>query len=410
VNPEERLDRLLERYDGATDATSAREAAQIDAAQAVRALRAIPVPADFAARLEARVRERASALATPDTIGQPQRRAGQPQGIAPTEPSAPPSLSKMGGGGARRAVLAGGGALAALVLLAGVLFAASANSVPGDWLYGIKQFRNQIALAQAATPTDRAEVLIQQLRGAVSDLRAEIGSGHVDADIEQALGIVAADTRAAQAAVAALPSGAGRTQAAQDLAGALAYEQATLHHLVTQVDWPVRLAISAQLGMLGIPVPAITAVSIIEQGNGDARVTIRGSDFAAGAQVWLDGTPAGTLLSVTPTRIIVRFSAVLLTGPHQLGVQNPDGTAASSVISGGISNGQGAPLATATPGAQSTPGNGRGHRDPTPSPKGTPVSGTGRRTPTPSTGSGIGTGNGTNHPTPTRGRNNGGGR
>ncbi len=424
MNPEERLDHLLDQHADGADAASAREAGQLDAAQAVRALRAVPVPTDFAARLEARLRLRARELqseddtvAAPATSGPTSATARRDGKRGAARPTMPPM---------RRIVFAGGGALTALVLLAGLLFAASAQSVPGDWLYGVKQLRNQIALAQAATPAARAEVLIQQLHGAVSDLQAEISSGHGDANIQQALRIVASDTQRAQTAVAALPAGTSRTQATRDLAATLTYEQTTLHQLVTRADWPVRLAISGQIGALGAPVPTITAVAITAQGNGDDRVTITGTNFATAAQVLLDDAPAGPPLSLTPTRIVIRCTAAVLAGPHQLGVQNPDGTAASYTITGGAANGQGAPQGTTTPGtpgAQGTPGNGNGngngHHDPTPSPQRTPGSGNRRPSPTPASGNGSGrhtptpgggNGNGSGHPTPTPSGGNGHGK
>ncbi len=256
------------------------------------------------------------------------------------------------------------------------LFVASANSVPGDWLYGFKQLRQQITLAQAHTPEDHAQVAIQQLNGAVADLRAEVNDNHADKNVLQAIAVVHTATLAAQGAVAALANSPAGAQAQRDLAHAIANEQSTLQSLLSRVHWEVRVALTTQLGMVGVPVPNIRGVTITVTGNGQALAIITGAGFAVDAQVMVDGSPLGTVQVLTPTHVIVKIPTQTLTGgAHHIGVLNPDGTAAEYPLPAiDDSHGHGGnPHPQNTPGPTGSSSNGHGG---TPVPA--PVKGKGR--------------------------------
>ncbi len=364
MNPEDRLDHLLRRQPIDPGEISAREAEMLDAAADVEALRGIRVPSDFAARLETRLRARAREL---------QSGAAQPpslNGRHPRKGVFPPS--------ARRIFIAAGSALALLLVMGIALFAASANSLPGDWLYGIKQLRNQIALSQAHTPADRARLSIQQLLDALGDLRAEVREGRGDSDILQALAVVHTQTHNAQAAVAAIPAGRERTQEQQALAAAIADEQSLLRNLLASAHWPVRVALTTQLGATGAVVPAISSVNVIFTGSGQAIITISGAHFASGALVLLDNAPLGQVQAFAPDHLILKLPANDLSpGSHVIGVQNPDGTAAAYGFTAGSPHNRSGARPTPEPAHTPNPpgnGNGNGHHG-TPTPSGTPGKG-----------------------------------
>lgn len=361
MNPEDRLDDLLAR--GATDAPIGDPlAASLEAANEVRQLQSIPLPPALVGRLEAAVRARARALqqeeiATIPRLPTPRPRHGTPGALRPT----------------RRLVVAGASALMACLLIGIILINASAHSLPGDWLYGIKQWQNQLTLAQAQTPEDRAKVTLQQLANALTDLRAEIADHHADANVQAALTIVTKATQTAQTAANGLPAGAARQQAQVNLAQALSAERATLTTLLKQVDWPMRLLFTKQLGALGAAVPQITAVTVTKE-TGNVLLRIQGSRFLPGITVLLDGQLLGLPSTFTSTLVSLQVHRVVWDGrDHLVGVQNPDGTAAEITVpnagasnGNGGSNGNGNGNPTPVPGA--TPGNGHGHHGATPTP------------------------------------------
>ena len=142
-----------------------------------------------------------------------------------------------------------------------------------------------------------------------------------------------------RSAVAALPDGSQRTSAQQDLTNVLAQEDQTVRQLLPQLDWPMRLLFTQQLGKLGDPVPTVTHVTVRAQLNGTLLITLTGTHFAPQAVFVLNGKSVGTVSQVTPGQLvaIIRTSQ-WSSGSHALGVLNPDGTAAQRVISGGGSN------------------------------------------------------------------------
>jgi uncharacterized membrane protein YgcG len=346
MTPEEQLDRLIEvhKRNGALRPVGDDELlARLDAADALAALRRVEVPDAFAARLEARVRQRARSLSQPD-----QRLTFVPRSAS--QDKARPFF--------RRAWV-GGLVMAATLLLACIgAFTAAASSLPGDPLYGLKQVEQQVSLTLAGSAQSRAQVNISHLRSAVADLSDEVYAGRSDADVMQALSIVADETRESQAAVVAMSAGPDRDAAQQDLTGALTQEEQTLRQLLARVDWSLRVAFTGQLGALGDTVPTITQITVKQQSDNALVVTVTGTNFTAETQFVLNGQPRGTLLSQTATQMVVALSQDDWHGKRQsIGVQNADGTAAQGTFTGDEHGGDGH---DGTPGAAGTPGDGEG--------------------------------------------------
>jgi len=320
MNPEEYVDRLLdrrERGERQLPVSNDEVAASLAAAEVLTQLREIDVPSEFASYLELYIRARSFGQQTSNALPvvHPRSRAGTHRFLARP---------------AWTAVLG----IAAVLLVACIgLLTASARSLPGDTLYGVKQAENQLTLTFAGGPQDRASAQIEQLQSALLDLRTVVTEGRADDAIRLALASIAANTDASRGAVAALPAGAGREAAELGLDGVLAQEEQTVRHLLDQVDWPVRLAFTRQLGALGDAVPTVTQVMVRQESNGTLLITLTGTHFAPHAALVIDGRPRGIVSQSTSQQLVaVLGSSAWSAGPHALGVRNPDGTAAQMVL------------------------------------------------------------------------------
>ncbi len=317
MNPEEYVDRLIEqreRGEKPLPVITAEVAASLAAAEVLTQLQEIAVPPAFAGYLELYLRARARSFgqqtSTAIPVVRPRSRAG-----------------------VRRSWTAVLGFAAVLLAACISILTASARSLPGDTLYGLKQAEYQFTLNFASGPQDRASAQIDQLRNALVDLRTVVTDGRADDAIRLALSSVAATTNASRGAVAALPAGAEREAAQRDLDGVLAQEEQTVRHMLNQVDWPVRLAFTQQLGALGDPIPTVTQVMVHAQSNGMLLITLTGTHFAPHAELIIDGRPGGMVSQSTSQQVVaVLSSSAWSAGAHALGVRNPDGTAAQMAL------------------------------------------------------------------------------
>jgi hypothetical protein len=243
----------------------------------------------------------------------------------------------------RRIVVAAGSAITAVLLAAIFLAVASANSVPGDWLYGLKQFGNSVAYANAPNATGKAQVAVQQLQTALVDLRTEVTNQRSDADVKQAIAIVVTYTQNAQLATDSLPAGSDRDASQSALESALSDEQATLHNILNQRDWSLRLICTQQLGALGEVIPQITNVQITPSGVETSRITITGTHFSTGAQVYINGRPLRVAPTATATTLTVLAVGYESDDLRTVGVLNPDSTATEFILRGSSFSNQGTP-------------------------------------------------------------------
>ena len=324
MNPEEHLDRLIEqREHGMEPLPVANDeiAASLAAAQALTQLNEIDILPAFAQRLEESIRARARDLARQDGKTLPTTSSMSiPCPVRPLRPQRSRT---------RRAWIAALGIAAALVLACLGILTTSARSLPGDTLYGLKQAEEQFTLNFASSPHDRISVQIDQLHSALTDLNTVVNGGRGDDAIRMALNTVADKTNNARGAVAALPTGTDRDTEQANLDGILAEEDQTLRGLLNQVDWPIRLAVTGQLGALGDPVPTVTRVTALIQSNGTFLITLTGTHFAPDARLVIDGQSAGTVTQNTPGQLVAVISNLTgLHGEHEIGILNPDGTAA----------------------------------------------------------------------------------
>jgi hypothetical protein len=323
VNPEEYLDRLIERREHCVDVPiSVAEdeiAASLAAAKLLTQLQEIEVPHEFSKRLELSIRNHANNLAEQNcrTI-----LAARPRSLAGSQRFP------------RRHIWVSVFRIAAvlMVVCVGVL-TASARSIPGDALYGLKQAENQFALTFASALQSNATLQIDQLRSAIIDLKTVVNDGRDDDTIRLVLANVVGKTSDSREAVATLPAGFEQEAAQRDLASILAEEEQTLRYLLVDVDWPMQLAFTQQLSALGDPVPAVVHVVIRTQSNGTLMITLTGSHFASQVELMINGRPTGMLGQNIPGQLVAVISNSLLSsGANAIGVRNPDGTAAQLVF------------------------------------------------------------------------------
>ena len=322
MNPEEYLDRLIERNEHGElyiPSTNDDVAASIAAAEALVQLKEINIPHGFANNLELSIRACAHSLTEQSRLNIPLAQSRSPIGRQ--------SFFK------RRTWVA-------LLRVAAVFFVAcvgvltaSARSLPGDALYSLKQAETQFTLTFAGAPQNRASLQIDHLRSALVDLNTVVNQGRDDDAIRLALDTVAAKTSDSLEVVAALPMDSERAAAQQNLDSAIAQEEQALRQLFGNVDWPVRLAFTQQLGALGDPVPTVTNVVVRPQSNGTLLITLTGSHFAPQAQLMIGGRQIGMVNQSIPTQLVAVLSNTAWTpGVYAIGVRNPDGTAAQFIL------------------------------------------------------------------------------
>jgi len=325
MKPEEYLDRLIESREHGLEPlplASGEVAAGLAAARTLERLNELDVPPDFARRLELSIRLRSRELARENDSSHADTR---PLRLSiPRSPRQHPRRLAM-----HRAWIAALGIAAALILACAGILTVSAQSLPGDPLYGLKQATEQFQMNFSSNPQDRINAQIDQLHNTLADLNTVVSNRRSDDAIRVALNAIADDTRSAREAVAALPAGTDRDTAQQNLQNALNEEDQTLRNLLTQVDWPIKVAFTQQLGALGDPVPTVTHVTTALQSNGTLLITLTGTHFAPGARLVIDGQPAGTVTANTPGQLTAVLSnPARLFDRHGIGILNPDGTAA----------------------------------------------------------------------------------
>jgi len=323
MKPEEYLDRLIESREYGLEPlplASGEVAAGLAAARTLERLNELDVPPDFARRLELSIRLRSRELARENDSSHADTR---PLRLSIPRSPRPRRLAM------HRAWIAALGIAAALVLACAGILTVSAQSLPGDPLYGLKQATEQFQMNFSSSPQDRINAQIDQLHNTLADLNTVVSNRRSDEAIRVALNAIADNTKSAREAVASLPAGTDRDTAQQNLQHALDEEDQTLRSLLTQVDWPIKVAFTQQLGALGDPVPTVTHVTTALQSNGTLLITLTGTHFAPGVRFVIDGQQAGTITASSPEQLIaILNNAVGLSDEHGIGVLNPDGTAA----------------------------------------------------------------------------------
>lgn len=286
-------------------------------------------------------------------------------------------------------------AIALMFIGVGALTVA-AHASPGQTLYGLRLWEQDVRVSLTADPVDRARMHLSYAQDALGAVRDAAHQHNMDA-YTAALNSLESEEDAAATSIAGLPASSDRIALVTQLDALRTSEHSTLRAALPKLNWQERVATTGMLGTLGDPVPQIASAVILWQGDGEHdtpwKVIVYGSGFQHGSHLNIDGHAEGQVLSVTDSTLTALLShehAISL--PGQVGVENPDGTAASTSTIMSVRNAPGgSSSATATPDERHSgdtsgqPGNSGTEHDPTKERTPTPpvITPTATRTPEP---------------------------
>jgi hypothetical protein len=224
--------------------------------------------------------------------------------------------------------------LAAVILLALTIttFTVAANASPGNALYGVRRWQEDARTNLTNSDADRAKLHLQYATDALDALDAAVAQ-HADANVyNEALARFSDEMSQAAAALAQVPSGNDHDTLSASLDDLRARGRNDLRAALPSLSWSGRITTTSALGTLGETVLTVKQASGVRSGSFGARMwtlTIMGSGFQGGAVLLVRQRPAGHVLSLTATRLVAQLPAGADDSlPHDIGVGNPDDTAA----------------------------------------------------------------------------------
>jgi hypothetical protein len=138
-------------------------------------------------------------------------------------------------------------------------------------------------------------------------------------------------------ALAQVPAGTDRDTLTAQMEALGVRGQGDLRAALPSLDWSERITTTSALGALGEPVVMVTRVSSVRTSSWATStmptwtLTITGSGFQSGAILLVRERPAGHVVSVTPTSVIAQLTSGEEDDlPRDIGVGNPDDTAATT--------------------------------------------------------------------------------
>ncbi len=246
--------------------------------------------------------------------------------------------------------------LAAIILLALTIttFTVAANASPGSALYGVRRWQEDARTNLTNSDAERAKLHVQYATDALDALDAAVAQ-HASANIyDEALGRFSDELRQANDALAQVPAGSDHDSVSASLEDLRARGRRDLRAALPSLDWSGRITTTSALGSLGDPVLTLAQVSGVRSsvpGGHIWTITITGSGFQNGAILLVRQRPAGHVVSVTPTQMVAQLTAGEDDSlPHDIGVGNPDNTAASTTHVASEHEDDDTPKATGTPG------------------------------------------------------------
>jgi hypothetical protein len=299
-------------------------------------------------------------------------------------------------------------AVAAAVVLIFGAGAFTANAEPGSPLFAVRQAGENAQANFASSPTQKVSIELQHAQDRLNNLNNVVRSGDNDG-YGPALAALRDAEKSVVSDLASVPAGNDRNTLAAQIDTFQSNEQAGLFGAFRILNWPNRLASTQALGELGVSVPKVTSAEVRSVGNSGHVLVVTGAGFQPGAVFYLNGhqiSAAGAVSATSATFPLSDQDRHNLRG--DLGIQNPDGTAASAARvtdndlnddNGGTGGDDHQPTPGATPNATATGddhGGGKGGGGPTPTPGGS-------ATPTPTAddhGGSGGSGGGSGNPNP----------
>jgi uncharacterized membrane protein YgcG len=245
-----------------------------------------------------------------------------------------------------------------LLALGASTFLAAAASGPGAPLYGLHRWEQDVQVSMAGSAADRTRLHLTYAQEALAALDAAAARHQSGGPYIDALATFNEEMQAAATSLNSVSAGRGRTSLSSQLSQLRAQGRADLHIALAVLPWSGRVMTTVVLGDIGDTVLRVNRATMVYVENSSQdqhlwQITVTGFGFAPGAALLVNGQPAGTVISLTPTTLLAQMpgddSGPL---PGSIGVANPDNTAAqTSSISSQEQKGQ----STVTPGPQSTP-------------------------------------------------------
>lgn len=323
MKPEEYLDYLIaqrKNRPGQPLLLDDEVTASLHAAELLTRMSSIPVPPDFARRLE----EKVCAHARMQRFSEQSGRLVLP--INPQQRRPSHHVLR------RRPWIVAIGSVAILLVVFTSLLTMLSYGLPGNSTPHLKTTQSQATPVPTNAAQSRAEEAIGQLDDALVNLNTVVRAGRDDKAIKQALNLVTTRTQNSQAAVAALPVGTQFQATQQHLAEELTEEKQTLSRLLNQVGWPIKLIFTQQLGRLGEAIPLVSHVVVRTLSDGVLGITLRGSNFALQGKFIVDGKHMGNIGQITDSQLEATITHTWWDpGTHTIGILNTDGTAAQIV-------------------------------------------------------------------------------
>ncbi len=212
-------------------------------------------------------------------------------------------------------------------------FTVAANASPGSAFYGVRRWQEDARTNLTNSDAERTKLHLQYATEALDALDAAVAQ-HAFSAYSEALGRFTDEVRQAQDALGPVPAGADRDTISASLDALRARGRHDLRAALPSLGWPGRITTTQALGRLGESVVTVTKVAAARARSQTGyvwTVTITGSGFQNGAILLVRQRPAGQLTSVTPTQVVAQLGAGGDDSlPHDVGVGNPDATAAST--------------------------------------------------------------------------------
>lgn len=243
------------------------------------------------------------------------------------------------------------------LLGAGVLALAAQASTPGNPLYSLNLWERHMRVQLSGGPADQATLDLQLAREQLAALPGLAGPTHTEA-YRQALRELDQQVNAAATAIAGLPAGSAQGQLADELAGLKSDAIHLLRSLLSRLALPERLETTGELGQLGDTVPLLVHARVLlpAHPNGQATISLQGSNLQSGAQLLINGVPVKGNSTKQTGQLVFLVPWKGEQHPQSLGLLNPDGTAVQTTAiaiigsTNGNPNGKGnQPTSTPTP-------------------------------------------------------------
>lgn len=219
------------------------------------------------------------------------------------------------------------------LLSTGVLALAAHVSDPGNPLYAISIWERHVQVQFSGNSAQQAALDLQLAQEQLNALTGLSDPAHAGA-YRQALRNLDQQIHLAAQAIAELPPGSQRDRLTGELAVLKTDAVHVLRGLLSRLALPERLATTSELGNLGDTVPLLAHARLLlpTHPNGQATISLEGSDLQAGAQLLVNGAVVEGSGTVQQDQVVFVVAWQGTFHPQSLGILNPDGTAVQTTV------------------------------------------------------------------------------